>query len=107
LRQVLYNVIQNAIEASPASGVVKVAATVAGNAIDISIADQGSGISEEARDRIFEPFFTTKSKLSTGGLGLGLSVSKSLVESMGGTLAFETQIGAGTVFKITLPLDAN
>jgi signal transduction histidine kinase len=104
LRQILYNVIQNAIEASPVGGVVKVAAAVADNAMNISIADQGPGISEEARGRIFEPFFTTKSKLPTGGLGLGLSVSKSLVESMRGTLAFETQIGAGTIFKITLPL---
>ncbi|MGH7595183.1 MAG: two-component regulator propeller domain-containing protein [bacterium] len=104
LRQVLYNIIQNAIEASPAGGGVKVAATVTGNVMNISIADQGSGISEEARSRIFEPFFTTKSKLTTGGLGLGLSVSKSLVESMRGTLTFETQIGAGTIFRIMLPL---
>jgi hypothetical protein len=104
LRQVLYNLIQNAIEASPAGGVVKVAAAVTGNAIDISITDQGPGIPEEVRPRIFEPFFTTKGKLATGGLGLGLSVCKSLVESMRGRLAFETQIGAGTVFRITLPL---
>jgi signal transduction histidine kinase len=85
-------------------GVVKVAAAVADNVMNISIADQGPGISEEARSRVFEPFFTTKSKLSTGGLGLGLSVSKSLVESMRGTLAFETKTGAGTVFRIMLPL---
>jgi PAS domain S-box-containing protein len=107
LRQVLYNVIQNAIEASPVGGVVKVAAAIADDAMNISIADQGPGISEEARSRIFEPFFTTKSKLPTGGLGLGLSVSKSLVESMRGTLTFETQIGAGTIFKIMLPLGAS
>jgi PAS domain S-box-containing protein len=107
LRQVLYNIIQNAIEASPAGGVVKVVAIVTDDVMNISIADQGSGISEEARSRIFEPFFTTKSKLTTGGLGLGLSVSKSLVESMRGTLAFETKTGAGTVFRIVLPLGAN
>ncbi len=107
LRQVLYNVIQNAIEASPAGGVVKVAAAVADNAINISIADQGPGIPEEVHSRIFEPFFTTKSKLTTSGLGLGLSISKSLVESMHGTLVYETRIGAGTVFKITLPLGDN
>ncbi len=104
LRQVLYNVIQNAVEASPAGGGVKVAAAIADNVINISIADQGPGISEEARSRIFEPFFTTKSKLPTGGLGLGLSVSKSLVESMHGALTFETQAGAGTIFKIMLPI---
>ncbi len=104
LRQVLFNLIQNAIEASPAGGVVKVVAAVAGNAINISIADQGPGIPKEVHSRIFEPFFTTKSKLTTGGLGLGLSISKSLVEAMRGTLAFETQSGAGTAFKITLPL---
>jgi PAS domain S-box-containing protein len=105
LRQVLYNLIQNAIEASPAGGVVKIAAGVVDQTMRISIADQGAGIPEEVRPRIFEPFFTTKSKLTTGGLGLGLSVSKSLVESMRGTLAFETQVGAGTVFQITLPLN--
>ena len=55
--------------------------------------------------QIFEPFFTTKSGLTTGGLGLGLSVSRNIVESLGGSLHFESTAGQGTVFNITLPFN--
>jgi signal transduction histidine kinase len=103
LRQVLYNVIDNAIEASPPGGVVKIGATVTEDNLNITICDQGSGITEEARLHIFEPFFTTKDNLPTAGLGLGLSVSKSAVEAMRGTIDFESQVGKGTIFRIALP----
>jgi len=105
LRQILYNVVQNGIEASPPGGVVKIAMAVAEDTLTLTISDQGAGIPEEARFRIFQPFFTTKSGLTTGGLGLGLSVSKSIVEAMGGSIDFGSEIGQGTAFTITLPLD--
>jgi signal transduction histidine kinase len=105
VRQVLYNIIENAIETSPPGGVVRIAAAVAENVITLTISDQGSGIPEEVGSRIFEPFFTTKNGLTTGGLGLGLSVSKSIVESLGGSLDFEGAAGQGTVFRITLPFN--
>ncbi len=103
LRQVLYNLIQNAIEASPRHGRVKVAAEINDDQLHMSVQNQGHGISEEVRSRLFEPFFTTKKDLSRGGFGLGLSVSKSLVEAMGGSLDFESGIAHGTEFRVTLP----
>ncbi|MFQ5869931.1 MAG: sensor histidine kinase, partial [Candidatus Zixiibacteriota bacterium] len=105
LRQVLFNLIQNAVEASPPGGIIKVGAARAEGVLTISISDQGSGIPEEIRPRIFEPFFTAKSDLTTGGLGLGLSVSKRIVEAMAGSLDFETEVGQGSTFRITLPLE--
>jgi two-component system cell cycle sensor histidine kinase/response regulator CckA len=104
LRQVLFNIIGNAIDASPREGVVTVAATVRQDHLCLAVTDHGGGIPEAIRDQIFEPFFTTKSDRPRGGLGLGLSVSKSLVEAMGGVLDFHSQVGQGTVFEAVVPM---
>jgi PAS domain S-box-containing protein len=105
LRQVLYNLLQNAVEASPANTVVRIAAVAAPERLEVTIADQGHGIPEELRGQIVEPFFTTKSSgRQNGGLGLGLSVTKSIVEAMGGTLSFVSQVNHGTTFRVELPL---
>jgi PAS domain S-box-containing protein len=107
IRQVLYNLVQNAIEASSPGGVVNISAAVAPEQIIIKVTDHGHGIPVELRPHIFEPFFTTKAGLADGGLGLGLSVSQSIIEAMKGSLDFESAAGQGTVFRITLPLGNN
>lgn len=104
LRQVLYNLIINAIEASPPSGEVMVEAQARGDDLVISVSDHGKGIPEEIQSRIFEPFFTTKNDMEKAGLGFGLSESKSMTESMGGTISFETSIDKGTKFIVAVPL---
>lgn len=104
IRQVLYNLLQNAIEASPEGGVVKLTVAAEPERITITVADHGPGISAEIRSRIFEPFFTTKSGFSKSGLGLGLSVCKSIVEAMGGTIDLTSNSGEGAVFRIIVPL---
>ncbi|MFQ5693545.1 MAG: sensor histidine kinase, partial [Nitrospinota bacterium] len=107
LAQVLYNLLMNAIEASPAGDEVKVSTALAGaGRARIRVSDRGPGIPEDLRSRVFEPFFTTKSDPSEAGLGLGLSISRSLVEAMGGALDFESEPGRGTVFRTDLPLRA-
>ncbi|MFH1680784.1 MAG: PAS domain S-box protein [Candidatus Eisenbacteria bacterium] len=104
LRQILYNLILNAIEASPAQGKVVVRARILDNGhLDLSIADEGPGIPEEIRPRIFEPLFTTKSVGQTGGLGLGLSIVKSIVEALNGSIELECTPGAETVFRVLVP----
>ncbi|HNY26057.1 MAG TPA: PAS domain-containing sensor histidine kinase [Candidatus Sumerlaeota bacterium] len=105
VRQALMAVAQNAIEASSPGQEVRIEMQTDEVWLRILVRDWGSGISEEIRDRLFEPFFTTKEDLKTGGLGLGLSVAKGVVESMGGTLSFDSATGRGTVFLIVLPLD--
>jgi signal transduction histidine kinase len=109
LHQTLYNLVTNAVEASPQGGVVALAAELAGDKggadfVEITVRDQGAGIPPEFRDRIFEPFFTSKDDDSTKrGLGLGLSVVKGIVESVGGRIEFESTPGQGTVFRVFLP----
>ncbi|MFQ5964148.1 MAG: ATP-binding protein [Candidatus Scalinduaceae bacterium] len=107
LRQVLFNIIKNAIEASPRVGLVNVAVKISDKALTIIVSDQGSGIPDELRSQIFEPFFTTKSKGSTGGLGLGLSTTQSIVEANGGSIDFMSGKNKGTVFTIELPIMVN
>jgi len=108
LRQVLYNLIVNAIEASPEGGRVTISAACSSSWVEIQISDQGSGIPASLRPRIYEPFFTTKSdhpSKGTGGLGLGLPISRGIIESLRGTLTFHCDSGQGTTFQVRLPLD--
>ena len=105
LRQILFALVTNAIEVSPANGVVRIGLTVDGRELVLSISDEGGGIPGELRDRIFEPFFSTKTgKGNEGGLGLGLSTAKQLAELLGGKLDYESTVGKGTVFRVRLPL---
>jgi PAS domain S-box-containing protein len=102
LRQVLYNVLLNAIEASHMDGMIKLTTDFDGERLIISISDQGIGIPPEIGPRIFEPFFTTKEG-SRKGLGLGLSISKGIVETLKGRIDYESEPGKGTIFRIHIP----
>jgi PAS domain S-box-containing protein len=104
LRQVMYNLIQNAIDASDEGGVVRVNASRLDGSLTISVKDSGDGIPEDIQADIFEPFFTTKEDQTKSGLGMGLSVCKSLAEAMGGKIDFETNKGKGTTFNVVLPI---
>ncbi len=101
LRQVLYNVVLNAVEASPWGSPVHVDAHGEENYLEITVADHGEGITEQVKARIFEPFFTTK---SAGGMGLGLSICKNLVEAMNGTITLDGAPEKGTTCRIIIPL---
>ncbi|MEX2113030.1 MAG: PAS domain S-box protein [Pirellulales bacterium] len=103
-RQVVYSVIVNAIEASPPGGTVRIVARSVPDGIDVFVSDEGPGIPAQIQHQVYEPFFTTKSQLSTGGLGLGLSIARGIVEAMCGTLEFQSQAGQGTVFHIHVPV---
>lgn len=104
LEQVFINLVLNAIEATRAAGhgEVRVSARAPGaEGVVVEIADQGPGIPESVRERLFEPFFTTK---STGeSLGLGLSISRTLLEEFGGALRFEPLSEGGTLASVALP----
>jgi signal transduction histidine kinase len=102
--QVVFNLIQNAVEASKAGDTVTVSLRTERDSVVIGVSDQGQGIPDEIRKRVFEPFFTTKSDGGGKGLGLGLAVSKGMVEAMGGVIAFEGNSPRGTIFTVALPL---
>ena len=97
ISQVFVNIIKNAIQASPEDIIVMLNAMYSEREIQISISDNGPGIPEELREKIFRPNFTTKSN----GNGLGLAISKHIVESSGGHITFDTS-DKGTTFYITL-----
>jgi PAS domain S-box-containing protein len=104
IRQVLSNLIANAIEASSKGGRVLIRArhikSHGRDAVRISVSDCGHGIPANLRSSVFMPFFTTKKDVGTG---LGLWVTKSMVEKHGGTIRFRSTEGHGTVFSIVLP----
>jgi signal transduction histidine kinase len=100
LNQVWLNLIDNALDAAPASGHVDVVARRRDHGVAVSITDNGPGIPDDVRPRLFEPFFTTKPVGS--GTGLGLDMARKIVEQHGGHLTFESRPGQ-TTFTVTLP----
>lgn len=105
LGQCLRNLIVNAIKFSPIGGTVRVAIEQHSDAYIVSIEDNGPGISPENLDRIFERRFQAKEGVAhhLAGYGLGLSITKDLVERQGGKLGVESQIGQGSRFWFSLP----
>ena len=99
LRQVLLNLLSNAYEAMPEGGTVSITTSSAGQKVRIAVADTGTGMDDETREQIFEPFFTRK----TRGIGLGMSVTKRIVDTHQGTISIESALGMGTTFTIELP----
>jgi len=104
LMQVLYNLVSNAIEASPAGGNVELGLAQNNGAVLLTVRDHGPGIPAETREKIFEPFFSTKNGAADAGMGLGLAVSRSLVEAMAGRLDFVSLDDEGTIFKVEVPV---
>ncbi|KAA6463227.1 HAMP domain-containing histidine kinase [Acidobacteria bacterium AB60] len=105
IRQVLCNLVANAIDAVAHNGLIvvkgrAVGRRTAGAAIQLTVADTGCGIPREDRARIFEPFFTSKRGVGTG---LGLWVSKQLVERNCGTIRVRSRVGTGTAFSLRFP----
>ncbi len=103
LREVLVNMVFNAIDAMPAGGTLSLSTKSVGESVVISIADTGVGMDHDVRSRIFDPFFTTKGK---AGLGLGLAVSFGIIRRHGGTIEVDSELGYGTEFRIVLPVAA-
>ena len=101
LREVLVNMVFNAIDAMPEGGTLSLTTRTAGDSVIITVIDTGVGMYPEVRSKIFDPFFTTK---GTAGLGLGLAVSFGIIRRHGGNIEVESQYGKGTEFRITLPV---
>ena len=99
LRQVLLNLVGNAYQAMPEGGSVTVSVDQDTAGVHLDVVDTGPGMTPEVRDKVFQPFFTTKAR----GVGLGLAVSRRIVEAHSGTLDVESLPGDGARFVITLP----
>ena len=100
INRIMYNLVNNAIQAMPKGGKLTIHAYKEAKDVLITVKDTGVGIPEKVKGKLFTPMFTTKSK----GQGFGLAVIKRMTESLGGTVSFESQEGKGTMFTIHLPI---
>lgn len=99
LQRVLTNLVNNAIQAMPNGGELKIEVKPGDSKVVVTVADTGVGIPDEVKSKLFTPLMTTKTK----GQGFGLAVSKRLVEALNGSISFDSEVGKGTKFIITLP----
>ncbi|HEX8117530.1 MAG TPA: ATP-binding protein, partial [Pyrinomonadaceae bacterium] len=100
LREVLVNLVFNAVDAMPQGGTLTLSTRETAGTVEIAVADTGTGMAEEVRSRVFDPFFTTKGK---AGMGLGLAVSYGIIRRHEGNIEAESELGRGTTFRIKLP----
>jgi len=100
LRQVLINLMNNAVQAMPDGGQMSLVSAQRNGDVFISVQDTGIGIEAQDLERVFEPLFTTKAK----GIGLGLALVKLLVEAHQGEIDVASERGKGTVFTVRLPV---
>jgi len=100
LREVLVNMIYNAVDAMPSGGEVRVSTQETRDRVVIHITDTGTGMGPEVKQRLFDPFFTTKGK---AGTGMGLAVSFGIIRRHEGSIEVDSEVGRGTTFKISLP----
>jgi len=106
LQRVLFNLIQNAIHHTPPDGSVTVRAQDVDGGVEIEVADTGQGIAPEQRERVFEPFFRGDASRTAPGAGLGLAISRAIVEAHGGRIWLEPAAPRGTRVRFTLPAAA-
>lgn len=105
IEQVIRNLVDNAVKFSPPSGTIDIIAAVQGDAIVVTVKDEGPGVAPEYHARVFERFFRVEPH-STGvaGAGLGLAICKRFVELHGGRIELDSRPGHGAAFRFTLPL---
>ncbi len=109
LRQILTNLIGNAIKYSPAAGQVSVTGAIDGDGVTVSVTDEGPGIPEESRELVFERFYQVdqSSTRAVGGTGLGLYISRRFAETIGGRVWLEQTSSSGSTFSLWVPASPN
>ncbi|MGA9719608.1 MAG: ATP-binding protein, partial [Acidobacteriaceae bacterium] len=103
IKQLLLNLILNAVQAAGDGGQVTIRSFFSADALAMEVSDNGSGIAPEDRDQIFDPFFTTREN----GTGLGLAIAANIADQHGGTLTYLPNADRGTTFRLQLPLSAS
>ncbi|MCR4283711.1 MAG: ATP-binding protein [Parcubacteria group bacterium] len=101
IKQVVLNILRNAVESMPDGGDLTIEIKTVGESIKINITDTGKGMTEEVLKNIFNPFFTTKSS----GTGIGMTISLKIIEDHGGHINVESEYGKGTTMSISLSIN--
>jgi signal transduction histidine kinase len=106
LRQILLNIVGNAIKFTPAGGSIQLAAEPTGDKVVITVADTGIGVPSDKLTQIFEPFFQVDSGTTReyAGVGLGLAIARDITRAMGGDIYFDSTVGRGSVVSVVLPI---
>lgn len=106
MQQVMANLLSNAVKFSPKNSVVLIKVELDSDRVRVNVIDKGPGIAEELRDKIFEKFTQADSSdaRSTGGTGLGLTITREIIEQMDGSISLDTEPGKGTTFYFELPV---
>jgi signal transduction histidine kinase len=99
LKTCISNIMINAVQAMPEGGSLTITLRPSPGEVDIDLADTGAGIAPEALNQIFEPYYSTKET----GVGLGLPLTRKIIEEHGGKITVRSELGTGTVFTISLP----
>jgi len=109
MAQVIKNIIDNAVKYSPDGGVIRITGKLIGDNYRVSIQDQGIGMTSEETEKIFDRFFRTATSLTSGirGLGLGMSITKHIVELHKGMISVESEPGKGTTVSFTIPVSSD
>lgn len=102
MRQVLWNIGRNGLEAMPHGGTLSFSASMGDGGVELAVADTGTGVLADDVESIFEPFYTSRDD----GTGLGLSIARRILEAHGGSIRVETERGVGSVFTLTIPAAA-
>jgi len=102
MKRVFVNLIENAVDAMSQCGELTIQSKESDGNLQVAVSDTGTGLEENAAKKIWTPFFTTKAR----GVGLGLSISKRIVDAHKGYISFETEVGKGTTFTVAIPLQA-
>lgn len=102
MSRVFVNLIENAIEAMPNGGTLTIQSRKTEDDMEVAFADTGTGIEKETMEKLWTPLFTTKAK----GMGLGLAISKRIVEAHNGSISVESITGKGSTFTVRLPIDS-
>jgi len=103
--QLLHNLIENAIKYTPPGTLIEISAAAAPNMVTVAVADRGPGIPPDAEERVFEKFFRGPYRHGKGGVGLGLTICRGIVEAHGGQISATSRSGGGAVFCFTMPIE--
>ncbi len=105
VEQALFNLVENAVRHTPAGTPIEIRADVAGGRATVEVADRGPGIRPGDEQRVFEKFYRAREGGAPGGIGLGLTIARGIVEAHGGSMTAANREGGGALFRLTLPVE--
>ncbi len=105
VQQILVNLLSNAVKYSPSPGTIRIKGTDQGSTVQVSVIDHGPGIRDTEQAKIFQAFYRSSDAVNrkTPGTGLGLTITRAIVEALGGSIGVESKLGEGAIFTFTLP----